>query len=136
LSKRVPFDKLRADQLNNRAPQLNAPLAGQGSPEGKESWCAVEGPWEAAAMRISIWIEGSQPLVGTAAIEGVEPLRFDGWLELLRVVSKLVDTALVDTGPHGGEDTDMTEIADAKNTDEGPLYPDPPRQPPAGQNDL
>jgi hypothetical protein len=50
-------------------------------------------------MLISIWIEGSQPLVGTAAIEGVEPLRFNGWLELLRVVSELIDAA-----PQGGED--------------------------------
>jgi hypothetical protein len=72
-------------------------------------------------MRISIWIEGSQPLVGTAEIEGVEPLRFDGWLELLRVVSQLVDA------PHGGRDADMTEIADAKNTDEESM---------AGENNL
>jgi hypothetical protein len=28
------------------------------------------------------WIEGSQPLAGTAATEESEPLRFDGWLEL------------------------------------------------------
>ena len=34
-------------------------------------------------MLISVWIERSQPLAGTAAIEGGEPLRFDGrWLEL------------------------------------------------------
>jgi hypothetical protein len=42
---------------------------------------------------ISVWIEASQPLAGTAAIEGGEPLRFDGWLGLLRVVSELVDAA-------------------------------------------
>ena len=42
-----------------------------------------------AAMLIRVWIEGSQPLAGTAAVEGGEPLRFDGWLELLRVVSEL-----------------------------------------------
>ena len=50
-------------------------------------------------MLISIWIEGSEPLVGTAAIAGGEPLRFDGWLELLSVVSELIDA-----GPRGGED--------------------------------
>jgi hypothetical protein len=48
-------------------------------------------------MLISIWIEGSQPLVGTAVIEGGEPLRFEGWLELLKVVSELIDAA-----PQGG----------------------------------
>jgi hypothetical protein len=42
---------------------------------------------------IRLWIEGSQPLAGTAATEGSEPLRFDGWLELLRVVSELVAAA-------------------------------------------
>jgi len=39
---------------------------------------------------IRVWIEGTQPLAGTAATKGSEPLRFDGWLELLRVVSELV----------------------------------------------
>jgi catechol 2,3-dioxygenase-like lactoylglutathione lyase family enzyme len=41
-------------------------------------------------MLIRIWIERSRPLAGTAAIEGSEPLRFEGWLELLRAVSELV----------------------------------------------
>jgi hypothetical protein len=42
---------------------------------------------------IRVWIEGTQPLAGTAATEAGEPLRFDGWLELLRVVSELVAAA-------------------------------------------
>jgi hypothetical protein len=42
---------------------------------------------------IRIWIECTQPLAGTAATEGGEPLRFDGWLELLRAVSELVAAA-------------------------------------------
>jgi hypothetical protein len=50
---------------------------------------------------IRLWIEGSQPLAGTAATEGSEPLRFDGWLELLRVVS-----ALVAATPSSDEDAD------------------------------
>ena len=50
----------------------------------------VDRPRGAAAVLIHVWIEGSQPLAGTAAIEGGDPLRFDGWLELLRVVSELV----------------------------------------------
>jgi hypothetical protein len=56
---------------------------------------------------ISVWIEASQPLTGIAAIEGGEPRHFDGWLELLRVVSELVDEA-----PHGGGDADMAESGD------------------------
>jgi hypothetical protein len=58
---------------------------------------------------ISVWIEASQPLAGTAAIEGGEPLRFDGWLELLRVVSELVDAA-----PLNGGDANMAERGDGR----------------------
>jgi hypothetical protein len=79
---------------------------------------------------ISVWIEASQPLAGTAAIEGGEPLRFDGWLELLRVVSELVDSA-----PASGEDG-LAESADASNAAEaaGSLRPESPTrgQPSAG----
>jgi hypothetical protein len=57
--------------------------------------------WEAAAVLIRLWIEGSQPLAGTAATAGSEPLRFDGWLELLGVVSELVTAA-----PLSDEDAD------------------------------
>jgi hypothetical protein len=42
---------------------------------------------------IRIWIERTQPLAGTAAIEDAEPLHFDGWLELLRVLSELIATS-------------------------------------------
>jgi catechol 2,3-dioxygenase-like lactoylglutathione lyase family enzyme len=52
---------------------------------------------------IRIWVERMEPLAGTAATEGSEPLPFDGWLELLRVVSELVATA-----PSGGENTEGT----------------------------
>jgi hypothetical protein len=51
---------------------------------------------------ICIWVERMEPLAGTAATEGSEPLRFDGWLELLRVVSELVAAA-----PSTGEDADI-----------------------------
>ena len=44
-------------------------------------------------MLIHVWVERTQPLAGTAAIEGAEPRRFDGWLELLNVVSELVAAA-------------------------------------------
>ena len=41
-------------------------------------------------MLIRIWIHSTDPLAGTAAVEGNNPLHFDGWLELLRVISELV----------------------------------------------
>jgi hypothetical protein len=68
---------------------------------------------------ISVWIEASQPLAGTATIEGGEPLRFDGWLELLRVVSELVDAA-----PSGG-DANLAERGDGRADDgAGPVHQD------------
>jgi hypothetical protein len=39
---------------------------------------------------IRVWIDRADPLAGTAAVEGAEPLPFQGWLELLRVLSELV----------------------------------------------
>jgi hypothetical protein len=42
---------------------------------------------------IRLLIEKTQPLTGTAVAEGSDPLPFDGWLELLRVISELVDAA-------------------------------------------
>jgi hypothetical protein len=39
---------------------------------------------------IRIWIHRTHPLAGTAATEGTDPLHFDGWLELLRVISELL----------------------------------------------
>ena len=39
---------------------------------------------------IRVWIERADPLAGTAAVEDGEPLPFQGWLELLRVLSELV----------------------------------------------
>ena len=67
---------------------------------------------EAAAVLIRLWIEDSQPLTGMAAIEESEPRRFDGWLELLTVVSELVAAA-----PHGGRDADTDGRTDTKEPD-------------------
>jgi hypothetical protein len=39
---------------------------------------------------IRIWIQSTHPLAGTAVTKGSGPLHFDGWLELLRVISQLV----------------------------------------------
>jgi hypothetical protein len=44
-------------------------------------------------MLIHLQIENPQPLAGTAASEGSDPLHFDGWLELLTVISELVEGA-------------------------------------------
>ena len=44
-------------------------------------------------MLIRISVESSQPLAGSAASDEAGPLHFDGWLELLRVVSELVTPA-------------------------------------------
>ena len=41
-------------------------------------------------MLIRIWVRNTRPLAGTAAAEGNDPLHFDGWLELLRVISELL----------------------------------------------
>jgi hypothetical protein len=46
-----------------------------------------------APMLIRIVVEQAQPLAGTATTAGRDPLRFEGWLELLRVLSELVDAA-------------------------------------------
>jgi len=56
---------------------------------------------------IRIWIHSTRPLAGTAAVEGNDPLHFDGWLELLRAISELVaaDTPAREeqTGGSGGD---------------------------------
>ncbi len=53
-------------------------------------------------MLIRISIERTQPLAGAAVTEGSDPVPFDGWLELLRVVSELVAAA-------GGEDAQVMD---------------------------
>jgi hypothetical protein len=50
---------------------------------------------------IRIWVERPQPLAGSAVTEGSEPLRFEGWLELLAVVAELIAAA-----PSSGADGD------------------------------
>jgi hypothetical protein len=50
---------------------------------------------------IRIWVERQQPLAGRAVAEGSEPLRFEGWLELLAVVAELIAAA-----PSSGADGD------------------------------
>ena len=91
----------RPPGLNTGAPGLNAHPANGGSARRRSRRARSRRTRVAAAVLIRLWIEGSQPLAGTAATEGSEPLRFDGWLELLRVVSELVTAA-----PSCDEDAD------------------------------
>ena len=66
-------------------------------------------------MLIRISVESSQPLTGSAASDEAGPLYFDGWLELLKVVSELVTPArdedanraeaATSTKPVGDDDT-------------------------------
>jgi hypothetical protein len=53
---------------------------------------------------IRILIESTQPMAGTAATDEAGPLHFDGWLELLRVISELVAAAR-----RGGDDAEPAE---------------------------
>jgi hypothetical protein len=90
-----------APGLHTGAPGLNAPPAEEGPARRSRRGARSRRRWEAAAVLIRLWIEGSQPLAGTAATQASEPLRFDGWLELVRVVSELVAAA-----PSSDEDAD------------------------------
>jgi hypothetical protein len=56
-------------------------------------------------MLIRISVDSSQPLTGSAASDEAGPLYFDGWLELLRVVSELVTPA------RSGEDANRAGAA-------------------------
>jgi hypothetical protein len=67
-----------------------------------------------AAVLIRIWIERGQPLAGTAALEGREPLPFDGWLELLRVVSELVAATPPSGADPDGADPDGADTETAQ----------------------
>jgi hypothetical protein len=60
----------------------------------------------AADVLIRIWVECPEPLAGNAATEGSESLRFDGWLELLAVVSELVAAASSSGEARDGQPTE------------------------------
>ena len=51
-------------------------------------------------MLISIQIEKTQPLTGTASTDGKGPVSFVGWMALLRVVAELTEgmDGTVDSG--------------------------------------
>jgi hypothetical protein len=68
---------------------------------------------------VRLRIERAQPLAGTAAATGRGPLRFDGWLELLRVVAELVGPAPTTRTDHGAGGT-MSESSDTQNATSAP----------------
>jgi hypothetical protein len=88
-------------------------------------------------MLIRIWIERTQPLAGAAATEESDPVHFDGWLELLSVLSELVaatggENVRAMDRPVQGDQTDsrkqgqeavMAQTQDAQATQ--PPGPDP-----------
>jgi hypothetical protein len=89
-------------RLNNRALPVNA--IPTGTPSGRRrgarrpagARCPSPSrvrtrPGRHGNMLIHLQIENPQPLAGTAASEGSDPLHFDGWLELLTVISELVE---------------------------------------------
>ena len=56
------------------------------------------GTYPGKAMEIRISIQTSEPLTGTARTESRGPLPFDGWLELLHVLSTLISTQVDSAG--------------------------------------
>ncbi len=53
-------------------------------------------------MEICISIQSTEPLAGEARAENKGPLPFEGWLELLRVLSSLVGAGGHPSGPESG----------------------------------
>jgi hypothetical protein len=78
----------------------------QRCPPGERRPGRGENRREAADVLIRIWVERPQPLAGSAVTEGCEPLRFDGWLELLAVVAELVAAAPSSGEERGGQLTE------------------------------
>ena len=57
-------------------------------------------------LLIQLSIDTTEPLAGTAAIEGRDPLPFKGWLDLLRVITEL--GAAPPTEPPGNKAKDRS----------------------------
>lgn len=98
---RLPITWERWPGQQQRLARIARPSGRRRIGAGRSRGTGSRRPWEAPSVLIRLWIADSQPLVGTAATEGSEPRRFDGWLELLRVVSELVTVP-----PSSDEDAD------------------------------
>ena len=53
-------------------------------------------------MLIRIWRDETKALSGQVAVEGAAPRRFEGWLQLLRILAELLDPAGASGTPAGG----------------------------------
>jgi hypothetical protein len=53
-------------------------------------------------MLIRIWRDETQALSGRVALEDGEPRRFEGWLQLLRILAELLEPARASGTPAGG----------------------------------
>jgi hypothetical protein len=53
-------------------------------------------------MLIRIWRDQSQALSGRVALEDGEPKRFEGWLQLLRILEELLEPGGTSGAPAGG----------------------------------
>jgi hypothetical protein len=52
-------------------------------------------------MLIRIWRDQTPALSGRVALEGGEPRRFEGWLQLLRILEELLEPAGTSEAPAG-----------------------------------
>ena len=52
-------------------------------------------------MLIRIWRDETRALSGRVALEGGEARRFEGWLQLLRILEELLEPARTSEAPAG-----------------------------------
>jgi hypothetical protein len=53
-------------------------------------------------MLIRIWRDDTRALSGRVAVENEEPRRFEGWLQLLRILAELLDPGRASGTSAGG----------------------------------
>jgi hypothetical protein len=53
-------------------------------------------------MVITIWVEDRDPVVGRAGVDGRPPRPFGGWLQLLGLLSDLVEGQAASEAPAAG----------------------------------
>jgi hypothetical protein len=53
-------------------------------------------------MVITIWVEDQHPVAGRAGVDGRPPRPFAGWLQLLGLLSDLVERQAVSEAPAAG----------------------------------
>jgi hypothetical protein len=53
-------------------------------------------------MLVRIWRDETRALSGRVAVEGAEPRRFEGWLQLLGILAELLGPGRASGTPAGG----------------------------------